>query len=284
MSKLHEAYQYCYEVMNANSKTFVKAFSFLPEQQRKAVWAVYTFCREVDDIVDELHSLEKLQQFKCEFDQFIQGNFSPKNKLWVALNDVFTSFTMDPEPFYYMIEGQKMDFEKVRYRTLAELEHYSFRVASSVGLMLLPILAPNPTPRLTEGAIKLGIAMQITNILRDVGEDLNRNRVYLPGEYLHKYNLREEDLLAHTVDVRFTGLVEDLAIYAERLYDEALESTYDYPLSARLPVQAANYSYRAILTEIRKNNYNVFTKRAVVSATEKMNIFTMLKQSIKAFA
>jgi 15-cis-phytoene synthase len=284
MKRLDEAYHYCYEVMNANSKTFVKAFSFLPEQKRMAVWAVYTFCRHVDDIVDEEKSLEKLNQFKREFDLFLKGEFSTKNKLWLALHDVFTRFPMDREPFYLMIEGQGLDFQKNRYNSLAEVEYYSYRVASSVGLMLLPILAPEPTERLKEGAIKLGIAMQITNILRDIGEDLDRDRIYIPADLLQKYNYGNEDLTANIVDDRFTRLVEDLATYAESLYEEALESTNDYPLYSRLPVQAANYSYRAILNEIRKNNYNVFTKRAVVSSSEKANIFKQIKQTMKALA
>lgn len=284
MSKLNEAYQYCYEVMATNSKTFVKAFSFLPEQKRKAVWAIYTFCRQVDDIVDELHSLEQLEQFKGEFDLFLQGEFSEQNKLWVALHDVFTRFPIDPHPFYLMIEGQRLDFEKTRYKTLAELEYYSYRVASSVGLMLLPVLTPSPTSRLKEGAVKLGIAMQITNILRDVGEDLQRDRIYLPRDYLDKYDVSLSDLKAHHNDTKFKALVEELATYAEILYEEALVSTSDYPLYSRLPVQAANYSYRAILTEIRKNDYNVFSKRAVVSDVEKVNIYKLLQQTIKAFA
>lgn len=263
--------------MNENSKTFVKAFSFLPEQKKKAVWAVYTFCRQVDDIVDELHSLEELQRFTMEFDQFLQGEFSIEKKLWLALHDVFSKFPIDPEPFYLMIEGQRLDFEKTRYETLAELEYYSYRVASSVGLMLLPILAPHPTPALKDGAVKLGIAMQITNILRDVGEDLQRDRIYVPYEYLRKYNVTVEDLLNHKTDERFRSLVEDLATYAETLYEEALLSTNDYPLYSRLPVQVANYSYRGILNEIRNNNYDVFTKRAVVSDKEKVNILQKLK-------
>ncbi|WP_314733411.1 squalene/phytoene synthase family protein [Anaerobacillus sp. CMMVII] len=257
---------------------------YFTRAREKAVWAIYTFCRQIDDIVDELHSLEELEQFKLKFDRFLQGEFHDNNKLWLALHDVFEKFPIDPEPFYLMIEGQRLDFEKTRYSSLSEVEYYSYRVASSVGLMLLPILAPVPTARMKEGAKKLGIAMQITNILRDVGEDLKRDRVYLPEEYLRKHKLTLEDLKAQTIDHRFQALVEDLATYAEALYEEALESTNDYPLYSRIPVQAANYSYRAILNEIRNNHYNVFTKRAVVSEFERAKINIVLQQSLKAFA
>lgn len=270
--------------MEENSKTFSKAFSFLPESDRKAVWAVYTFCRHADDIVDERGSLQELKQFENEFRQFLNGDFRYDNHLWLALNDVFHRYEMNVDSFHLMLQGQLIDLEKNRVETLEELEHYSYLVASSVGLMLLPILAPNHSKRLKEGAIKLGIAMQITNILRDVGEDLNRGRIYLPIEYLNKYGYSIEDLTKRVIDERFIAMVEDLAQYAESLYEEALLTTSEYPIWSRIPVQAANYSYRAILNTIRNNDYNLFHKRAIVSSIEKQSIIEKIKGSLKTFA
>ena len=143
MKSLEQAYEYCRSVMEEHSKTFSKAFSFLPAPDRKAVWAIYTFCRHSDDIVDERGSLTELLQLRKEFDHFLAGDFQLDNPMWLALYDVFQRYEMDVEPFYLLIEGQASDLEKNRFETLKELEHYSYLVASSVGLMLLPILAPN---------------------------------------------------------------------------------------------------------------------------------------------
>ncbi|WP_290773522.1 phytoene/squalene synthase family protein, partial [Exiguobacterium sp. UBA6282] len=156
---IQNAYIKCEEVIQSGSKTFYKAFSLLPKADRQAVYAIYTFCRFLDDTVDESDTpKESLLAFLNEFKRFRNGEVLNK-PLWIALADVFERYEMDETPFLELAEGMRWDIEKNRYQTLEETEQYSYYVASTVGLMLLPILAPQQ-PDLRKSAIDLGIAMQ----------------------------------------------------------------------------------------------------------------------------
>ncbi|MCP8968255.1 phytoene/squalene synthase family protein [Ectobacillus sp. SYSU M60031] len=276
---LEYAYRECQQVIMEHSKTFYKAFSLLPREKRNAVWAVYTFCRTVDDIVDEgQDALRELAQFEAEFRAFLSGSFSRGNAMWVALEDVFRRFEMDPQPFWEMIAGQRMDLVKMRYEAYEELLDYSYHVASTVGLMLLPILAPKQAVQLKPGAIALGLAMQITNILRDIGEDWERGRIYVPAELLELHGYTAGSLQAGEVNTAFITLWEDLARRAEVLYEEALASMHLYPLTSRLPVEGAARLYRAILPEIRKQGYTVFGQKHYVTDEAKQEILALMKE------
>ena len=275
--KLKDAYTSCEKVIATNSKSFYKAFSLLPKEKRKAVWAVYTFCRTVDDIVDEgLNSEEELEQFKSNFENFLTGAYDSENPMWVALAHVFENYDMDVEAFRGLITGQEMDLTINRYRTMEELLNYSYHVASTVGLMLLPILAPGKTSILKEGAISLGYAMQITNILRDIGEDLKLGRIYLPEEIMGKYELCEDELRSEIVTPQFIAVWEELASKAEFHYKKAFETIQDYPLSSRVPVKGAALVYREILVTIRSKQYNVFCEKHYVPEESKQAILACL--------
>ncbi|MGM0896355.1 MAG: phytoene/squalene synthase family protein [Bacillota bacterium] len=275
--ELKQAYSYCERVIADNSKSFYKAFSLLPKEKRKAVWAVYAFCRKVDDIVDEgSHPEPELQAFKKEFDEFLAGSVRWDDPMWLALEDVFESYDMDASAFYGLIKGQEMDLTIKRYRTLDELLDYSYHVASTVGLMLLPILAPGRTALLKDGAISLGYAMQITNILRDIGEDLSRGRIYLPQDIMRKYGLAEEQLGSGKVSESFIQVWEELARTAESHYDYAFETMDDYPLSSRVPVKGAALVYREILATIRSKEYTVFHEKHYVTEDSKQSILACL--------
>ncbi|WP_142826801.1 phytoene/squalene synthase family protein [Planococcus soli] len=277
MMNLKDAYTSCEQVIAVNSKSFYKAFSLLPKEKRKAVWAVYTFCRTVDDIVDEgLNSKEELEQFKFDFEKFQTGIYDTENPMWVALAHVFENYEMDVEAFSGLITGQEMDLTINRYRTMEELLNYSYHVASTVGLMLLPILAPGKTGVLKEGAISLGYAMQITNILRDIGEDLKMGRIYLPEEIMGKYELCEEELRSGRVTPQFIAVWEELAEKAEFHYKKAFETIQDYPLSSRVPVKGAALVYREILVTIRSKQYNVFLEKHYVPEESKQAILACL--------
>lgn len=278
MTTIEEAYQRCHLLIKQHSKTFAKAFSPLPRKKRNAVWAVYAFCRKVDDIVDEGHSPEaELVQFEETFNQFLGGTLPLVDPEWIALNNVFTTFEMDQQPFHEMIAGQRMDLHKKRYNTLAEVENYSYHVASTVGLMLLPVLAPAKHKELRDSGIALGKAMQLTNILRDIGEDLDRDRVYLPKQILNDYQLTEDDLFLKSVDPRFIQMWEHLASRADELYTEAFKDMHLYPFDSRLSVHGAGLMYRAILKAVRLNQYDVFTNRSFVPKEEKDLILSELK-------
>ncbi|MFK8794390.1 phytoene/squalene synthase family protein [Planococcus plakortidis] len=275
--ELKQAYSYCERIIADNSKSFYKAFSLLPKEKRKAVWAVYAFCRKVDDIVDEgSHPETELRAFRKDFDEFLAGSIQWDDPMWLALEDVFESYDMDASAFYGLIKGQEMDLTINRYRTLDELLDYSYHVASTVGLMLLPILAPGRTALLKDGAISLGYAMQITNILRDIGEDLSMGRIYLPQDIMRKYGLAEEALGNGTVSESFIQVWEELAGIAEFHYERAFETINDYPLSSRVPVKGAALVYREILSTIRSKEYTVFHEKHFVTDDSKQSILQCL--------
>ncbi|MDZ5470291.1 squalene/phytoene synthase family protein [Bacillus sp. 31A1R] len=277
LDQIAKAYDDCEEVIKKNSATFYKAFSFLPSEEKRAVWAIYTFCRRVDDIMDEgLEPEKEILVFEKEFDLFKKGKIIKHDFMWLALADVFSKYQMDIRPFEDMIIGQKMDLIKNRYETVEEVLHYSYHVASTVGLMLLPILAPGKTEILRSGAIKLGLGMQITNILRDIGEDLLKGRIYVPSELFEKHHYSYKEFLQFDVNERFINIVEELARLADSYYSEALETIDEYPLYSRTPVKGAAYLYRAILDEIRKNGYNTFQKRNYVTKEVKDQIIAMM--------
>lgn len=275
--ELNKAYSFCEEIIAANSKSFYKSFSILPKENRKAVWAIYAFCRTVDDIVDEgVDPVNQLALFKQEFTDFLAGNFDVENPMWLALSDVFNKYDMDDKAFACMIEGQEMDLLMKRYKTVEEVLDYSYHVASSVGLMLLPVLAPGKTGILKEGAIALGYAMQITNILRDIDEDLEMGRIYLPSELMTKYNLGEDDLRRKMVTPAFVLVWEEMAKEAEYYYQKAFETINEYPVSSRIPVKGAGLVYREILITIRKKDYNVFGQKHFVPDHSKHHILACL--------
>ncbi|CDQ19961.1 phytoene/squalene synthase family protein [Halobacillus karajensis] len=278
MSDLNQAYHYCRKLIEEHSKTFSRAFTLLPKQQKKAVWAIYAFCRRVDDIVDEgVEPKKELEVFADEFDAFMEGKLALNDPCWLALNDVFRNFSIDSEPYYAMIEGQRMDLYPHIIRTKDDLLHYCYHVASTVGLMLLPVIAPRQITSLKQGAIELGYAMQLTNILRDIGEDMEIDRIYLPQELMEKYGYTFMDLKEKKVNKPFIHMWEELASEAEIYYDRAMDTLKAYPLYSRTPVGGAAKMYRAILPKVRKNGYQVFNHRHFVTDQEKQQIISKMQ-------
>ncbi|ADU32221.1 phytoene/squalene synthase family protein [Evansella cellulosilytica] len=274
------AYKMCQQVMEHHSKSFSKAFQLLPLEKRQAVWAIYAFCRTVDDIVDEgTNPVTELNDFKTNFEQFRNGTIDESDYLWIALNDTFSKFDFDIQPFLDMVKGQEMDLYKSRYNTMEELEQYAYYVASTVGLMLLPILSPENKEQLRPSAISLGLAMQITNILRDIGEDLDRDRIYIPKDLRDKHNYTDTMLANKEVNPAFVRMCEELSNIAEQNYEKGLANIELYPQFSRLPVTLSAYYYKAILTSIRQNNYDVFGKRAYVTTQQKQHILKMVAKA-----
>ncbi|MGX1264986.1 phytoene synthase [Rossellomorea marisflavi] len=275
MNRISAAYDHCESVIKHHSKTFFRAFSLLPKNQRKAVWAVYAFCRRADDIVDEGSPPEVLDRFEQEFELFLEGTFE-EQPIWIALDDVFKRFNMDREAFRDMIKGQRMDLAGRRYMTLDDVLDYSYHVASTVGLMLLPILAPGKEKELREDGIYLGYALQLTNILRDVGEDLDRCRLYLPQDLLVKHECSVEDLRDGRTTEAFRLVWEEMAGIAEHYYRLSMRTIGLYPIYSRAPVKGAALLYKEILNEVRKNGYDVFSKKNFVSGNEKEKIISTI--------
>ncbi|MCE7794397.1 phytoene/squalene synthase family protein [Salipaludibacillus sp. CUR1] len=276
---VNEAYQSCKKIIDYHSKTFAKAFQHLPLKKRRAVWAVYAFCRTADDIVDEGLTPDKdIREFKRQLDLFSAGQLPEPSPLWIALKDTFQRFDFDLTPFYEMIAGQEMDLKRKKYTSLDDVLDYSYHVASTVGLMLLPILAPANKDKLTESAIYLGYAMQLTNILRDIGEDLGRGRVYIPEELMVKHGYTLSMLEENDINLPFKALWEEMACLAEKYYELSLESIHLYPAASRMPVKAAAHFYREILNSVRSNGYDVFGQRAFVTSEEKKQILSTIAE------
>lgn len=269
---LKDDYLYCEKVIKKHSRSFYYAFSQLPEDKAKAIYAIYAFCRRADDTVDtapdSIQQRKNLDQLEHELNLFETGK-PIDSPVWRALADVFERYSMNIEPFYQQIKGQRMDIDFASPETLEDLEEYSYYVAGTVGLMLLPILAKKHTQQARESALSLGVAMQLTNILRDVGEDLkDNNRIYLPLHMLSQENYSIEELAKEAITPNFIRIWEKIANRSEVLYEKFKTDVHLYDSESQLPVLLSANVYRGILDAVRKNNYNCFDKRNAVSLIE----------------
>lgn len=258
-------YDYCEKIIQAYSNSFYYTFSHLPKEKANAVYAIYAFCRMADNAVDlpinnkeKLHRLEKLHNELVLF----QNQKELDLPLWRALRDVFNRYEMDIQPFFEQLAGQAMDIDFKAPRTLDELLTYSYHVAGTVGLMLLPIIAKANHHQLKPIAINLGNAMQITNILRDIGEDyLNYQRVYLPESLLKKYQYSIEELSGGVINPSFISIWEELAQRAESKYDSFEANYHLFDRDCQFQVLSAARVYRSYLAQIRNKQYNCFKEK-----------------------
>lgn len=264
INQLKSDFLHCESIIKRHSQRFYQAFSKLPEEKANAIYAIYAFCRIADDCVDEnpstLKQQQALSQLKLELDLFSRGE-ELDLPLWRALRYVFENYDMSIEPFYDQLTGQSMDVKFESPKTLDELEKYSYYVAGSVGLMLLPLIASENASELTLPAIELGVAMQITNILRDIGEDLyEQQRIYLPESEMERFNYSEEDLRAGEINHAFISLWEHLALRAENLYDNFMQHIDLFDADSRLPVSLSAQYYRSILNLVREDSYSILAR------------------------
>lgn len=279
-----DAYEVCRQITAEYSKTFYLGTLLMTPEKRRAIWAIYVWCRRTDELVDgpqaALTTEETLDRWENQLNSIFQGH--PIEDTDVALVDTIKRFPLDIQPFKDMIEGQRMDLYRSRYHTFDELELYCYRVAGTVGLMSTTVMGvdleqstapwrryeapPNPTPE----AIALGIANQLTNILRDVGEDARRGRIYLPLEDLALFDYTEEDLMNSVLDDRWCALMQFEIQRARKFYQQAEQGISQLSPDARWPVWAAQVLYSKILDVIEQNDYDVFNKRAYVPALKKL--------------
>ena len=278
-----DAYEICRQITAKYAKTFYLATWLMPEQKRRAIWAIYVWCRRTDELVDgpqaRLTTTETLDRWEKQLESVFAGE--PVDDPDVALVDTLQRFPMDIEPFRDMIAGQRMDLHRSRYETFEDLKLYCYRVAGTVGLMTSPVLgldcswgktpwnSPNANNPMEE-AIALGIAKQLTNILRDVGEDAQRGRIYLPLEDLAMFNYTEEDLFNGVVDERWQELMRFQIQRAHNFYTQAEKAIGLLCRDSRWPVWAATMLYQGILDVIERNQYDVFRQRAYVPTPRKL--------------
>ena len=269
------------QIIKKNSASFYAAFSKISDKhRRRGVFSVYVYCRYVDDLIDEKNDLDQLLAYKSKLDDFVKG-YPVGGFRWRTLKDTATRFypvDYDYQAYYEMIEGQEFDAHPVRMETIDQLLQYCDLVAGSVGKMLLPILAPKATVDLKPFAIALGRAFQLTNILRDIGEDYRRDRVYLPKSLMNAHHYSLSDLKQSLVNESFIAMWEELASLAERYYQQALPMLVHFPEDTRWPLKGALLVYRAILEVIRHQQYTVMKKKHFVPDDQKMGILKQLKK------
>ena len=278
-----EAYELCRQVTAEYAKTFYLGTLLMPPAKRQAIWAIYLWCRRTDELVDgpqsDTTTPETLDRWEADLESIFAGH--PLDDADVALVDTLEKFPMDIQPFRDMIAGQRMDLYRSRYQTFEELDLYCYRVAGTVGLMSSAILGydllstsppwQSETFRIPkQEAIALGVANQLTNILRDVGEDIGRGRVYLPLEDLARFNYTEADLFNGVNDERWQALMRFQIQRARRYFDDAERGIRRLNRDARWPVWTALMLYKGILDVIEANNYDVFQRRAYVATPKKM--------------
>lgn len=280
---LAEAYEICRQITAEYAKTFYFGTLLMPKEKSKAIWAIYAWCRLTDELVDGAKAQYTTKETLAEWEQQLESVFAgqPMDDTDVALVDTIQRFPMDIQPFRDMIAGQRMDLICNRYQTFEELQLYCYRVAGTVGLMSNAVLGigtnqsgvpwerERPIYVPTQEAVALGMAMQLTNILRDVGEDLQRDRIYLPLEDLHAFNYTEADLLAGIVDDRWKAMMQFQIKRAREYYRQAEAGIRYLIRDSRLPVWASLMLYQGILDEIERNNYDVFNNRAFVAKYKK---------------
>ncbi|MBK4729222.1 phytoene synthase [Oxynema sp. CENA135] len=280
-----DAYELCRKITAKYARTFYLGTLLMPEVKRRAIWAIYAWCRRTDELVDgpraRLTTPETLDLWESQLESIFAGD--PLEDPDVALVDTLEHFELEIEPFRDMIAGQRMDLERSRYQTFEDLKLYCYRVAGTVGLMSLPVMgfekarssAPwecylPELPPPTQEAIDLGIANQLTNILRDVGEDARRGRIYLPLEELALFDYTEEDLIDGVVDDRWQELMRFQIQRARKYYAAAEKGILALSHDARWPVWAATMLYSQILDAIERNQYDVFRQRAFVPNLSKV--------------
>ena len=286
ISQLDQAYEICRKETQQWAKTFYLGTLLLPQEKRKAIWAIYVWCRRTDEIMDSEEASTKSQdELSDNLDKWeentknvFKGNI--KSELDLVLLDTIEKYPQSIQPYLDMIEGQRMDLNKFRYKDFDELKLYCYRVAGTVGLMTQNVMgidsaytsAPwSAKPDPSEAAIALGIANQLTNILRDVGEDRERGRIYLPQADIKKFNYSEEKLLKGVIDNHWKSLMKFQLTRAREWFQKSEDGIKWLSSDARWPVWTSLRLYRGILDSIERLDYDVFNNRAFV------------KNSVKAF-
>lgn len=255
-----------------NSRSFRFATRFFPGGHDDRVTRVYAWCRFTDDLVDDpaadpLTAASLLDEWMALSRNSYAG--SPSGVMF--LDTVMADMAGARVPFRYaeeLAEGMRMDLRGEKYETLAELERYTYRVASVVGLWISELFDVRD-PVVLKKAESMGHAMQLTNILRDVGEDLRAGRCYLPAELLGRYNLTRSQLRAERAPAGYSALMEEMMAAAESKYDAGFDGLLDLPRQLRLPVSVAAHVYRGILNEIRAAGYDNLSRRATTSGSKK---------------
>ncbi|MES3002981.1 MAG: presqualene diphosphate synthase HpnD [Pseudomonadota bacterium] len=262
--------QYVQEKAAASGSSFYYAFLFLPKPRRAAITAFYAFCREVDDVVDEVTDLGVAQTKLAWWQAEVAKSFndSPSHPAMKALMPCVGEFGIEERQLHAVIEGCRMDLEQTRYLDFPALERYCHLVAGVVGEVSAGIFG-RTDPRTTEYAHKLGLAFQLTNIIRDVGEDAMRGRIYLPVNELQRFDVKAHEILSRTYSERFVALMRFQAQRAHALYDEAMALLPAADRRSQKPGLMMASIYRTLLREIEHDDFKVLHQRVSLTPLRK---------------
>jgi 15-cis-phytoene synthase len=262
-----EAYAECERIIRRHSKSFYFSSQFLSPETRRAVRALYAFCRTTDDTVDMADG-DPARALAAWVRQARATAPGSDNPVLVAWHDTRTRYGLPRTLVDELLAGVAMDLTISRYESFADLWLYCYRVASVVGLLVMGITGHRQGAE--PYAIKLGVALQLTNILRDVGEDAARGRVYLPEDELARFGLSAEEVMLGVYDERFRALMQFQVARTQRLYDESWPGIALLNEESRFAIGAAARVYRGILDKLVSNNYDAYTRRAHLKLREKV--------------
>jgi phytoene synthase len=267
--------QYCQEKCAKSGSSFYYSFLFLPPERRQAIMALYAFCREVDDIVDECSDISlastKLVWWRMEVERIAEKQAT--HPVGLALQAVAPGINLPKEQLLEIIDGMEMDLQQSRYLDFKGLSLYCYRVASVVGLLAAEIFGTQDR-QTQKYAHDLGMAFQLTNIIRDVGEDARRGRIYLPMDELKQFNVPAADILNAKYSDNFTALMQFQYERAQHYYDQAFSQLPAVDRKSQRPGLIMAAIYRTLLAEIRDENFQVLHQRISLPATRKLWLAT----------
>ncbi|EGK72838.1 LOW QUALITY PROTEIN: Putative phytoene synthase CrtB-like protein [Methyloversatilis universalis FAM5] len=263
--------EYCQDKAAKSGSSFYYSFLFLPPPRRRAITALYAFCREVDDVVDETDDAgiarTQLAWWRGQINACFDG--APEHPVCLALLPAIRDYGLPREQLLEIIDGMEMDLDQSRYLDFKGLQLYCYRVASVVGLLASQIFGS--THRDTQKyAHDLGIAFQLTNIIRDVGEDARRGRIYLPVEELQRFNVRAADILNARYSDAFRQLMEFQIARARQYYEQAMAALPAQDRSAQRPGLVMAAIYRTLLDEIERDGCRVLDRRIALTPLRKL--------------
>ena len=283
-NNLEDAYEICRKETQQWAKTFYLGTLLLPYEKRRAIWAIYVWCRRTDELMDSSEALKKSEEELSDslnsWEENTKNIFKGivKTDLDAVLADTLEKYPQNIDPYLDMIAGQRMDLTKFRYKNFDELKLYCYRVAGTVGLMTQNVMGIDAfyeaaswieVPDISEAAIALGIANQLTNILRDVGEDRQRGRIYIPQDEIKNFGYSEEELLLGEINPQWKNLMAFQLNRAREWFKSSEEGIKWLSADARWPVWTSLRLYRKILNSIENLDYDVFNNRAYVNKTIK---------------
>jgi phytoene synthase len=263
--------EYCQQKAAASGSSFYYSFLFLPPERRRAITALYAFCREVDDVVDECSDAQvaraKLSWWRLEIGKLFAG--APNHPVARALAPHLDAFQMRREQLNEIVDGMEMDLTQTRYLDFAGLERYCYHVAGAVGLLAAGIFGYS-NPRTLDYAKTLGTAFQLTNIIRDVGEDARKNRIYLPIDELERFGVTAKEILESRYSENFRDLMAYQTRRAEEFYARAMAALPSEDRRAQRAGLIMAAIYRATLAEVERDGFKVLSQRTSLTPLRKL--------------